>query len=114
MNIEENMVHRGITLRVRPGSKAKHDKMMRIGGACRKAGNEVLAICEKQWQDYKAGEADRPSVMFFSLCKLYVQVKQELPWLAELPAGTVRYTIETLVGSLQAVLWWCWAAGVEA
>ncbi len=79
MNIEEIMVYRGITLRVRPGSKAKHDKMMRIAGACRKVWNEVLAICEKRWQDYKAGEADKPSVTFFALCKLYVQDKQELP-----------------------------------
>ncbi len=42
------MVHRGVTLRVRPGSKAKHDKMMRTTGACRKVWNEVLASCEKQ------------------------------------------------------------------
>ncbi len=80
MNIEENMVYRGVTLRVRPGSKNKHDKMMRIGGACRKAWNEVLEICEKRWQDYKAGKGDKPLVTFFYLCKLYVQVKQELPW----------------------------------
>ncbi len=60
MNIEETMVYRGVTLRVRPGSKAKHDKMMRIGGACRKVWNKVLAICETQWQDYKAGEGDKP------------------------------------------------------
>ncbi len=75
MDTEVIMVHRGITLRVRPGSRAKHDKMMRIGGACRKVWNEVLAICEKQWQEFKAGKGDKPSVTFFSLCKLYVQVK---------------------------------------
>ncbi len=90
------MVYRGVTLRVRPGSKAKHDKMMRTTGACRKVWNEVLEICEKQWQDYKAGEADKPSVTFFALCKLVVQVKQALPWLGELPANTVRYTVKHL------------------
>ncbi len=90
------MVHRGITLRVRPGSKAKYDKLMRIAGACRKVWNEGLEICEKQWEDYRAGKADKPSVTFFSLCKVYVQIKQELPWLDELPAHTVRYTMKHL------------------
>ncbi len=47
MKIEEIMVHRGITLRVRPGSRAKHDKMMRITGACRKVWNEALEICKR-------------------------------------------------------------------
>ncbi len=90
------MVHRGITLRVHPGSKTKHDKMMRVTGACRKVWNEVLEICERQYQEYKAGETGKPSVTFFSLCKLYVQVKQELPWLGELPSDTVRYTVKHL------------------
>ncbi len=44
--------------------------------------------------DYKAGQADKPSVTFFSLCKLYVQVKQALPWLGALPSNTVRYTMQ--------------------
>ncbi len=88
------MVHRGITLRVRPGSRVKHNKLMRIAGACRKVWNEGLEICERQWQDYRAGEADKPSVTFFSLCKVYVQVKQKLPWLGELSSHTVRYTMK--------------------
>ncbi len=48
MNIEEIRVHRGITLRVRPGSRAKYNKMMRIAGACRKVWNEGLEICARQ------------------------------------------------------------------
>ncbi len=44
----------------------------------------------------EAGKADKPSVTFFSLCKVYVQVKQELPWLSELPSNTVRYTVKHL------------------
>ncbi len=90
------MVHRGVTFRVRPGSKAKHDRMMRIIGACRKVWNGALEICERQYQDYKAGKGPKPSVTFFSLCKLYVQIKQELPWLGELPSHTVRYTMKHL------------------
>ncbi len=96
MDAEVIMVHRGITLRVRPGRRDKHDKLMRIAGACRKVWNEVLEICEKQWEEFKAGKGDKPSVTFFSLCKLYVQVKQKLPWLNELPAATVRYTTKHL------------------
>ncbi len=90
------MVHRGVTLRVRPGSKAKHDKMMRVAGACRKVWNEVLAICARQYQDFKVGEADKPNVTHFGLNNLYVQIKQELPWLGELPSNTVRYTMKHL------------------
>ncbi len=73
------MVYRGITLRVRPGSRAKYDKLMRIAGACRKAWNEGLEICERQYQDFKAGKGDKPNVTHFGLNKLYVQIKQELP-----------------------------------
>ncbi len=68
------MVYRGITLRVRPGSKAKHDKMMRIAGACRKVWNEVLEICERQYQDFKVGKGDKPNVTYFGLNNLYVEV----------------------------------------
>ncbi len=90
------MVHRGIILRTHPGSKNKHDKMMRITGACRKVWNKVLEICARQYQDFKAGKGDKPSVTFFSLCKLYVKIKRELPWLGELPSNTVRYTLKLL------------------
>ncbi len=90
------MVHRGITLRVHPGSKAKHDKMMRVAGACRKVWNEVLEICERQYQDYKAGKSDKPNVTYFGLNSLYVQSKREWPWWGELPAATVRSTMQHL------------------
>ncbi len=91
MHSEVPMTHRGIALRVRPGSKAKHDKMLRTAGACRRVWNEALAICKQQYQDYKDGKADKPSVTFISLCQLYVQIKQALPWLCGLPANVVRY-----------------------
>ncbi len=61
-----------------------------------KVWNEVLEICARQYQDYKAGKADKPSVTFFALCKLYMQIKRELPWLGELPSDTVRYTMKHL------------------
>ncbi len=96
MHSEVTMPHRGITLRVHPGSKAKHDKMMRTVGAGRHVWHEALAICKQQYQDYKGGNADRPSVTFVSLCKLYMQIKQELSWLRELHASTVRYTMKHL------------------
>ncbi len=81
---------------MRPGSKAKHDKMMRICGACRKVWNEGLEICEKQYQDFRAGKGDKPNVTHFGLNNLHMQIRQGLPWLAELPAGTVRYTMKHL------------------
>ncbi len=93
------MVHQGITLRVRPGSKAKHDMMMRTTEACRRVWNEVLEICKKAYQEYKAGNGSKPSVSFYSLCKLYVQIKRELPWLGEHHAATVRYTMKHLAGA---------------
>ncbi len=93
------MVHRGITLRVRPGSKAKYDKMMRIAGACRCVWNEALADRKQPYRDYKAGKADKPSVTHFALNNLYMQIKQELPWLRELPSDTVRYTMKHLAAA---------------
>ncbi len=63
-----------------------------------------MEIGERQWQEFKAGKGDKPSVTFFSLCKVYVQVKQELPWLAELPAATVRYTVKHLAEAYQRFL----------
>ncbi len=100
MNIEETMVNRGITLRMRPGSRAKHDKMMRTAGACRKVWNEVLEICERQYQAYKSGKVPKLSVSFYSLCKLYVQIKQELPWLRRAARPYCALYRETLGGSL--------------
>ncbi len=94
MHREVIMTHRGLTLRVHPGSKAKHDQMLRTAGACRRVWNEALAICKQQYQNYKEGKADKPSVTSISLCKLYVQLKQALPWLRELLSDTVRHTLK--------------------
>ncbi len=41
-------------------------------------------------------KGDKPNVTHFGLNNLYVQIKQELPWLDELPAATVRYTMKHL------------------
>ncbi len=96
MNSEVTMTHRGLTLRVHPGSRAKHDQMLRTAGTGRCVWNEALAICKQQYQDHKEGKADKPSVTFISLHNLYMQIKQELPWLEELPSHTVRYTMKHL------------------
>ncbi len=50
MHSEVTMTHRGLTLRVHPGSRAKHDKMMRTAGACRRVWNEALAIRKQKVQ----------------------------------------------------------------
>ncbi len=94
MSSEVTMTHRGITLRAHPGSRAKHDQMLRTAGTGRRVWNETLAICKQQYQDYKDGKADKPSVTFVSLCKLYMQIKQALPWLGELHAHTVHSTLK--------------------
>ncbi len=41
----------------------------------------------------KDGKADKPSVTFIALCKLYMQLKRKLPWLRELPADTTLYAL---------------------
>ncbi len=69
MHSEVTMTYRGITLRVHPGSRHKHDKMMRTTGACRRVWNEVLEICKRQWQDYLDGQADKPSVAYPALLR---------------------------------------------
>ncbi len=59
MNSEVTMTHRGLTLRVHPGSRAKHDQMLRTAGAGRRVWNEALAICKQQYQDHKDGKANK-------------------------------------------------------
>ncbi len=63
-----------------------------------------MAIGKQQYRDYKEGKADKPSVTFLSLCKLYVQIKQELPWLRELPSDTVRSTLKHLAEAYKRYL----------
>ncbi len=72
MKQEVTMTYRGITLRVCPGSRAKHDQMLRTAGAGRRVWNEALAICKQQYQDYKAGQGPKSSITFISLCNLYM------------------------------------------
>ncbi len=96
MNTEETMAYRGVTLRVRPGSKVKHDKM-RTAGACRRVWNEALAICvNSSIKTIKDGKTDKPSVSDIALNNLYMPIKQALPWLRELHAHTVRYSMKYL------------------
>ncbi len=78
--------------------------MLRTAGAGRRVWHEALAICKQQYQDYKDGKADKPSVTFISLCKLYVQIKQALPWLGELHAHTVRSTLKYLATAYKRFL----------
>ncbi len=111
MHREVTMTHRGITLRVHPGSRAKHDQMLRTAGAGRRVWNEALAIGKQQYQDHKDGKADRPSVTFISLHNLYVQIKQELPWLGELHAHTVRSTLKHWAEAYKR--FFCSECGVE-
>ncbi len=73
--------------------------MLRTAGAGRRVWNEALAIGKQQYQDHKEGKTDKPSVTFPSLCKLYVQSKQALPWLGELHAHTVRSTLKHLAAA---------------
>ncbi len=67
MNSEVTMTHRGITLRMHPGSKAKHDQMLRTAGAGRRVWHEALVIGKQQYQDHKDGKADKPAVTCVSL-----------------------------------------------
>ena len=101
-------MHRNITYRLIPGTRAKAIKLSRTGGACRWVWNHFLAENRRQyqahmdtqrfWEDTLLGllfeRPAKPNVSFFSLGKEFIALRRQLPWLQELPCATVRYTLK--------------------
>lgn len=85
---------RTVRFRVLPGSRRMAHDMARLAGACRFTWNAVLADQEDLVRVARMNGAASPSVSFFSLGLAFTQLRHATPWLQELPAFVVRYTLK--------------------
>ena len=104
-------VHRGVRLRLLPGSRAAAHQLAGTAGACRFVWNHFLARKQQQykayqcWQDYKIGPAPaKPQISFFSLGKEFTALRQDpaYAWLREYSFKSVRYVLKYLADAYQA------------
>ena len=91
--------HRAVRFRLYPGTRAKHQMLYRTAGACRFVWNHFLARTRREYRRHLAMQAagfkyPKPSVSFFSLGKEFAALRKTIPWMQELPFGTVRYTLK--------------------
>ena len=108
---QPELVHRGVRLRLLPGSQAAAHQLAGTAGACRFVWNHILARKQQQyrvyrcWQDYKIGpEPAKPQLSFFSLGKEFTALRRdpEYAWLREYSFTAVRYVLKYLADAYQA------------
>ena len=104
MAIEQSttVVHRNITYRLIPGTRARARKLAATAGACRYVWNRALGENRDAMQAYRDGKGEKPSVSFFSLGKWFTQLRHETPWLMDLPANPIKYTLKRQADAWQA------------
>ncbi|MYA16075.1 MAG: IS200/IS605 family element transposase accessory protein TnpB, partial [Gammaproteobacteria bacterium] len=87
---------RAVTFRLYPRTAAKHNRLMRVTGACIYVWNRFLAKNRREYDLHRQYPNSRrkPSVSFFSLCKQFTELRRETDWLQELPCAAVRYTLK--------------------
>ena len=88
------MVHRGITYRLVPGTKARAMPLVCLAGATRYVWNEMLAYQLQLYEVHLMHNAKSPSTSFFTLGKYFTALRAENPWLQELSFAVVRYTLK--------------------
>ena len=86
--------YRNVTFRLIPGTKARARKVSSVAGANRFTWNRSLAANRDAMTAYRNGEGEKPSVSAFSLFKWFTQLRQDTPWLQELPCAPVRYVLK--------------------
>ena len=99
---QSTTVHRNITYRLIPGTKARARKLAATAGACRYVWNRALGENRDAMQAYRDGTGEKPSVSFFSLGKWFTRLRHETPWLMDLPANPVKYTLKRQADAWQA------------
>jgi len=78
---------------------------LQIAGACRFVWNRFLAANGQEYRDWKDGKRDAPpEVTYFSLGKEFTELRRETPWLQELPANVVKYSLKRLSDALREFL----------
>lgn len=101
-------MHRNITYLLVPGCRSKARSLSRTAGACRWVWNRVLADTQSEYRLHRDTERlcedtlfgllieqpAKPSLTFFSLGKLFTELRSRTPWLQTLPFAAVRYALK--------------------
>ncbi len=84
------------------GTRAKHQKLMQVTGACIWVWNRMLAWNEEEyaWHERIPWVLPKPSTRFESTGKVFTQLRAETDWLQVLPFGAVRHALKD-----QALAW---------
>lgn len=92
--MEDHTEYRAITFRLYPGSRAKHDLLTRIAGACRWVWNAMLEENRRAYEEHIVTGCPAPSTSFQSLGVEFTKLRNETPWLQKLPYAPVRYVLK--------------------
>lgn len=84
---------RNVTYRLLPCTVAKAQALSRLAGACRYVWNEMLDLQEQSHEVCSMHETKTPLPTFFTLGKLFTELRDRTPWLQELPYQPVRYAL---------------------
>ena len=96
---ENSTTFRAVTFRLYPRTAAKHNRLMRVTGACVYVWNHFLAKNRREYGWHKAAPSfgmnyPKPPVSFFSLGKQFTELRRETDWLKDLPFAPVRYALK--------------------
>ncbi len=108
---QPSIVHRGVRLRLLPGTPAVAHQLAGTAGACRFVWNHFLALKRQQyrdyrcWQDYKIGpEKPKPNLTFFGMGLEFTALRHPPPtaWLQDYSFKAVRHILKYLADAYQA------------
>ncbi len=88
--------YRSSRYRLLPRTRAGHQRLMQVTGACVWTWNRMLAHSEQEhmFHERLPWLVDKPSTTFFSLGKEFTRLRAETDWLRELPFAAVRHTLK--------------------
>ena len=88
--------HRTTRYRLLPRTRAKHQKLMQVTGACIWVWNRMLAWNEEEyaWHERIPWVLPKPSTRFESTAKVFTQLRAKTDWLQVLPFGAIRHTLK--------------------
>ena len=108
---QPSIVHRGVRLRLLPGTPAVAHQLAGTAGACRFVWNHFLALKRQQyrdyrcWQDYKIGpEKPKLNLTFFGMGLEFTALRHHphTAWLQDYSFKAVRHILKYLAEAYQA------------
>ena len=95
---------RSVEFVVLPTSRAKAKKMFQIAGACRFVWNHFREKNLSDYQKFKNDKGKKPSASYFSLGVEFTKLRHRTPWLREVPANPVKYTLKYFADALKQAI----------